>query len=332
MTFTERLEEKARKDPKRVVFPEAGETRILQAARRIKDMGIADPLLIGMPDEVKALAAELKVSLEGIKIIDTGDEVLRQKVISAFLAATDVLSEKALNRKLKQPLNYAAALVRTGWADCLAAGISLPTGDVIHAAQLFIGMQEGVETPSSLGICEIPGYEGSEGNMLVFTDCAVNMKPTSEELADIAIASSATVTDLLGWEPRIAMLSFSTKGSSAHEDVDKVTRAVEIVHQRRPDLKVDGELQLDAAIIPEIAKRKVPGGSSVAGHANILVFPDLGEGNNGVKILQMFGSASARGTLMQGFAKPVTDFSRSAPVDEMVGNLTMLVARAQQTT
>ena len=332
MTFTERLQEKARKDPKRVVFPEAGEARILQAARRIKDMGIAYPLLIGVPDEVKALAAELEIPLDGFEIIDTGDEALRQEVISAFLAATGVFSEKALNRKLKQPLNYAAALVRTGRADCLAAGISLPTGDVIHAAQLFIGMQEGVETPSSLGICEIPGYEGSEGNMLAITDCAVNMKPTSEELADIAIASSATVTDLLGWEPRIAMLSFSTKGSSAHEDVDKVTRAVEIVRQRRPDLKVDGELQLDAAIIPEIAKRKVPGGSSVAGHANILVFPDLGAGNIGVKILQIFGHALAHGQLMQGFAKPVTDFSRSAPVDEMVGNLTMLVARAQQTT
>lgn len=331
MTFTERLVEQARRGPKRVIFPEAGETRVLQAARRICDLGITHPILVGTPEEIRTLAGRVQVSLEGFALVDTADEALRQQVIQEFLSASDLFSEKALNRKLKDPLNYAAAMVRVGRADCLAAGISHTTGDVVLTAQLFIGMEPGVETPSSLGICEIPGYAGSEGDMLVVTDCAVNMRPTSEELADIAIASSTTVKRLLNWEPRIAMLSFSTKGSSAHADVDKVVAAVELVRHKRPDLKVDGEFQLDAAILPQAAARKVPGEGPVAGRANILVFPDLGAGNIGVKLLQIFGHALAHGPLLQGFARPVTDFSRSAPVDEMVGNLTMLVVRAQET-
>ena len=331
MTFTERLVERGRREPKRVVFPETGEPRILQAARRICDLGIAHPILVGVPEEIRALAGREQVSLEGFALVDTTDEAPRQQMIREFLSASDLFSEKALNRKLKDPLNYAAAMVRVGRADCLAAGICHTTGDVVLTAQLFIGMEPGVETPSSLGICEIPGYEGSEGDMLVVTDCAVNMRPTSEELADIAIASSTTVKRLLNWEPRIAMLSFSTKGSSAHADVDKMMAAVDLVRRKRPDLKVDGEFQLDAAILPQAAARKVPGESPVAGRANILVFPDLGAGNIGVKLLQIFGHALAHGPLLQGFARPVTDFSRSAPVDEMVGNLTMLVVRAQET-
>lgn len=331
MTFTEQLVERARRDPKRVIFSETGEIRVLQAARRICDMGIAYPILLGAPEEIRALAEREQVSLEGFALVDTADEELRQQVIREFLAVSDLFSEKALNRKFKDATNYAAAMVRVGRADCLAAGICHTTGDVVLTAQLFIGMEPGVETPSSLGICEVPGYEGSEGNLFAITDCAVNMHPDSEELADIAIASSTTVKRLLNWEPRIAMLSFSTKGSSAHADVDKVVHAVELVREKRPDLLVDGEFQLDAAILPKAAARKVPGESPVAGKANILVFPDLGAGNIGVKLLQIFGHALAHGPLLQGFAKPVTDFSRSAPVDEMVGNLTMLVVRAQET-
>lgn len=330
MNFTEKLLEKARTQPKAVIFPESNEIRVLEAARKITDLGAAHPILVGNPDTVKAFAAENNVSLEGIKIVDNADEKLKQTVIKEFLAASDMFSEKALNRKFKTPLNFAAALVRVGRADCLAAGIVHTTGDVILAAQMFIGMEQNVNTPSSLGICEIPGYEGSEGNMLVITDCAVNMNPSSEELADIAIASSGTVSALLGWEPRVAMLSFSTKGSSTDESVDKVVKAVEIARQKRPDLKIDGEFQLDAAIVTKAAARKVKTESDVAGKANIIVFPDLNAGNIGVKILQIFGHALAHGPMLQGFSKPVTDFSRSAPVDEMVGNLLMLVVRAQK--
>lgn len=329
MTFTERLLETARKEPKVVIFPESNEPRILQAARKITDLRIAYPVLVGNPETVTSFAAENNVSLQGIKVVDNFDEKLKQAVIQEFLEASDMFSEKALNRKFKTPLDFAAAMVRVGRADCLAAGIIHTTGDVILTAQMYIGMEENVATPSSLGICEIPGYEGSEGNMLAITDCAVNVHPSSEELADIAIASASTISTLLGWEPRVAMLSFSTKGSSSHDDVDKVTKSVEIAKQKKPDLKIDGEFQLDAAIVPKAAAHKVGTESEVAGKANIIVFPDLGAGNIGVKILQIFGHALAHGPLLQGFSKPVTDFSRSAPVDEMVGNLIMLVVRAQ---
>lgn len=329
MNFIEKLTQQARENPKTVVFPESDEPRVLQAARKITDLGIAHPILVGNPDGVSTFARTTGVPLDGIQIVDPGDEILRQTVIQEFLTVSDMFSEKALSRKFKSALNFAAAMVRVGRADCLAAGISHTTGEVILAAQMFIGMEESVDTPSSIGICEIPGYEGSEGDMLAITDCAVNLHPSSEELADIAIASSGTVSSLLGWEPRVAMLSFSTKGSSADDSVDKVVRAVEIARRKNPALKIDGEFQLDAAIIPTAAARKVKTESDVAGRANVIVFPDLNAGNIGVKLIQIFGHALAHGPLLQGFRKPVTDFSRSAPVEEMVGNLTMLIVRAQ---
>ena len=165
--------------------------------------------------------------------------------------------------------------------------------------------------------------------MICFADCAVNARPSSEELADIALASADTVSLLLGWAPRVAMLSFSTKGSSEHEEVDRVRAAVEIARERRPELAVDGEFQLDAAIIPAVAAKKVKVPSAVAGKANVVIFPDLGAGNIGVKMVQIFAGATAHGPLLQGFARPVTDFSRSAPVEEIVGNLVMLAVTAQ---
>ncbi|MFV0465456.1 MAG: phosphate acyltransferase [Lachnospiraceae bacterium] len=328
MTFTESLLEKAKANPKNVIFPESEEIKVLQCARKLNDLGISSPILAGDPKAIEALAAAEGISLDGVQIVDPEDEALKQDIIREYLALSDMLSEKALNRKLKTPLNLAAAMVKVGRADALAAGIVHTTGDVILAAQMIIGMQEGISTVSSIGIAEIPGFDGSEGNLLAITDCAVNPAPNSEELAEIAIASAATVSSLLGWEPRVAMLTFSTKGSSVHEEIDKVVQAVEIAKQKQPGLKIDGEFQLDAAIVPKVAEKKVKGDSEVAGKANVIVFPNLAAGNIGVKILQIFAHTKAHGPLLQGFAKPVTDFSRSAPVEEMIGNLTMLIVRA----
>lgn len=327
--FIEKLAVQAKKDPKTIIFPENNEVKIYQAARRILDEGIAYPIIVGKPEEVEAFAKENNISTEGFKIVDNTDQELVQAVIAEFLALTDEYSEKALNRKFKTPLNFAAGMVRVGRADALAAGILHTTGEVILAAQQFIGMQEGVETISSLGIVISPTLQTSEGNLLGITDCAVCANPNSAELADIAIASSNTMNSLLGWEPRVAMLSFSTKGSTEHELVDKVREAVRIANEKRPDLKIDGEFQVDAALLPEIAAKKVKVPSDVAGKANIIVFPNLEAGNIGVKLIQMFSGATAPGPLLQGFAKPVTDFSRSAPVDEIVENLIMLAVRAQ---
>lgn len=324
----QRLIEKARTQPRKVVFPESDQEKILQAARMTLDMGIAFPVLVGNSSMVQAFAASIGIPLDGFTIVDNGDEETSERFINRYMEHNQDFSAAALKRKMKNPLNFAALMVKTGEADCLAAGISHTTGDVILASQTFIGLAPGIPTVSSVGILDIPGYEGSEGNLLAIADCAVCPAPSSSELADIAIASANTMQSLLGWQPRVAMLSFSTKGSAEHESVDKVIKAVELAHERHPSLLVDGELQLDAAILPAVAAKKVPGGSPVAGRANIIVFPDLEAGNIGVKLVQIFAKCSAHGPLLQGFARPVTDFSRSAPVEEMLGAIAMVVLQA----
>ncbi|MHB8076393.1 phosphate acyltransferase [Desulfosporosinus fructosivorans] len=327
--FVNQILAKAKSDPKRVIFPESGEEKILKAAQQAFEMGMAYPIIVGNSVEVNAFAQNVGVSLDGFTIVDNTDEVLTSKMIEEYLKEGSDFSEKALNRKFRDPLNFAAALVKVGRADCLAAGVKYTTGDVILASQMIIGMKEGIKTVSSLGILNVPGFDGSEGNLLGITDCAVTVAPDSNQLAEIAISSADTVKELFGWEPRVAMLSFSTKGSGEHENVDKVVKAVEIANQLRPDLAIDGEFQFDSAIVPAVAAKKVKTESKVAGKANVVVFPDLDAGNIGVKIAQIFAKCSAHGPLLQGFAKPVTDFSRSAPIDEMLGAIAMVIVRAQ---
>jgi phosphate acetyltransferase len=228
-------------------------------------------------------------------------------------------------------MHFALILEHVGEIDGVVAGLNHTTGEVILAAQMIIGIREGISTVSSVGIWSIPGFEGSEGEFLAHADCAVNPDPTSEELADIAIASADTIGQLMGWEPRVVMLSFSTKGSMVHPSVDKVINALEIARRRRPELLIDGELQLDSAISPAVAAKKIKEPSAVAGRANILIFPNLDAGNIGVKLVQNFAKASACGPLLQGFRKPVSDLSRGAPLEDIVGVVSMLVICAQNT-
>ncbi|MCL2376475.1 MAG: phosphate acetyltransferase [Defluviitaleaceae bacterium] len=327
--FMAQLLERARRAPRSIAFPEALEEKVLLAARKVLDLGVAKPILIGQRAEIEAAAAKVGVTVEGFEIVDNSDEAICADLIEQFLKISSDFSEKTLLRKFKAPLNFAAAMVKCGKADCLAAGVTHTTGDVVYTSQVFIGLKEGISTVSSLGVVECPNFETSEGHLLAITDCAVCTSPDSEELADIAITTSDTMRKLLDWEPRTAILSYSTKGSGQHEVVDKAIAAVKIANEKRPDLNIDGEFQIDAAIIPAVAAKKVKEESAVAGKANILVFPDLQAGNIGVKLIQIFGGCLAYGPLLQGFMRPVTDFSRSAPVDEIVGNLTMLSVLAQ---
>jgi phosphate acetyltransferase len=323
------LQLKAKANPQRVVLPEAGEEKILHAARQVRDMGIAYPMLVGKPETVSALAGSIGVSLDGITVVDHTDQEKVEHFVSEYAKIDPDFPASAVKRMLKDPLNFAAMMVRLGEADCMVAGLSHTTGEVIMASEMIIGLQEGISTVSSMGIASIPGYKGPEGNLLGVADCAVCPAPEPNELADIAISTADTVRSLMGWEPRVALLSFSTKGSASHERVDKVVKALEIVHERRPDLLIDGELQLDSAIVPEVAAKKVPGDSPVAGRANILIFPDLNAGNIGIKLIQRFANGVAYGPMLQGFAKPVSDLSRGAPVEEIVGAITMVAVRAQ---
>jgi phosphate acetyltransferase len=322
------LAQQARTNPQRVVLTETAEKRVLRTARQVADRGIAQPVLLGNPTDITALANEIGADLTGIQLLNPADPELVETVIREYRSQHDRLSEKALRRKLKTPLNLACALVMVGRADAVAAGVTCSTAEVVLAAQTMIGMQPGIDTISSLGILEIPGFAGSEGNLIAIADCAVCPAPGPTELADIAACSAQTVADLLGWEPRVAMLSFSTRGSGEHEIVQKVIDGVAEANARFPELLVDGEFQLDTAIDPQIASRKVGAGSRVAGRANVLVFPDLNAGNIGVKLVQQFARAVAHGPVLQGFARPITDFSRSAPVEEMVGAIAIVAVRA----
>ena len=325
----EQLRLKAKANPQRVVFPEATEEKILRAARLVQDMSIAYPILVGEPKTLSVLAASIGVSLESIKVVDHTDQEKVEHFVSGYSKINPDFPAAAVKRMLKDPLHFAAMMVKLDEADCMVAGLSHTTGEIIMASEMIIGLQEDISTISSMGIMSIPGYEGPEGSLLGIADCAVCPAPDSKELADIAISTADTVHRLLGWEPRVALLSFSTKGSASHERVDMVLKALEMVRERRPELLIDGELQLDSAIVPEVAARKVEGGSPVAGKANILIFPDLNAGNIGVKLVQQFAKAVAYGPLLQGFAKPVSDLSRGAPVEEIVGATTMVAVRAQ---
>lgn len=323
------LAARAKASPQRVVLPEAGEEKILRAAGKVRDDGVAKPVLLGDPAAVAKLAADAGVSLEGIPVVEYTDDAKVEYFAGRFSEENTDYSARSIKRMLKDPLNFAAMMVRYGEADCMVAGLSHTTGEVIMAGQMLVGLKEGISTVSSMGILSIPGYQGPEGDLLAIADCAVCAAPGPEELADIAISTSDTVKALLRWEPRVALLSFSTKGSASHERVDVVLDALALVRERRPDIVIDGELQLDSAIVPEVAARKVKEESPVAGKANVLIFPNLESGNIGVKLVQRFANAVAYGPLLQGFAKPISDLSRGAPVEEIVGAITMVAASAQ---
>ncbi|TFH39980.1 MAG: hypothetical protein E4H01_17350 [Lysobacterales bacterium] len=230
-------------------------------------------------------------------------------------------------RQLSEPLNFAAMMLRAGDADGMVAGLLHSTEDVILASEMFVGLADGIDIPSSYFVMDIPNWKGGEDGLIVFADCAVVTNPTSQELAGIALSSAASARNLLGWEPRVAMISFSTKGSGTHPDVDKVVEALALVRKTNPGLCIDGELQVDSAVVPSVAEKKIKGENVLKGRANILVFPDLDAGNAAYKLVQRMAGAAAYGPVLQGFAKPVSDLSRGATVDDILGAITIIAAQ-----
>ncbi|MBX7245149.1 MAG: phosphate acetyltransferase [Candidatus Sumerlaeaceae bacterium] len=321
----------AAKNRCRIVLPEAGtDARTLHAARGIKDQGIAEPILIGERAKIEALASAEKADMTGLIISDpAADASTLSALANSYRAkrAKENLTPDQARATVSDPLYFASMLVADGQADGMTAGAVTTTGDVLRASIKCIGLQPGIKTVSSHFVMVVPDSPLGENGVIIFADCAVMIDPNAEQMADIAIATADTAGKLLGMEPRIAMLSFSTRGSAQHARVDKVRQATEIVRKQRPDLKVDGELQADAALIESIGQRKAPD-SPIAGKANILIFPDLDSGNIGYKLVQRLGKAEAIGPVLQGLAKSVNDLSRGCSVQDIIDVTAITAAKA----
>lgn len=330
MSLFDSIIERARVAPSRIAFPEATNEKMLQAVKQSADQGICVPVLVGKGDEIKTAADEFGIDISNWELFDSSDEEALDSLIERFVATAEFLSVKTMKRKSKDPFYVALMMTALDDVDGVFAGIDHSTGDVIVGGQMVIGMQEGATTITSMGILEVPGWEGSEGNLLGFGDSAVCVDPSSEDLAGAAICAADTIEKLFGWEPRVALLSFSTDGSSEHALIDKVREAVRIANELRPELAIDGEFQLDTAIDPKVAAKKMKRESRVAGKANFIMYPNLEAGNIGVKLCQQFAHANAPGPFLLGFKKVVGDCSRGAPVEELVGNIAVCSVRAQR--
>lgn len=329
MSVIDQIFEKAKSNPQKVVFPEALNEKMMQAAFEAGNEGYIYPILVGNKAEIEQAIQERGYDLSVFTVVDMEDEEYRKRLIEKYIALPDTrLKEKALNRRMQDKLQFAMVMQAVGDADVTFAGIDYTTGDVLLAGQMIIGLKPGIETISSIGLCDIPGYEGSEGSLLAVGDSAVCTNPNAQQLASIAISACDTVKSLLDWQPRCACVSYSTLGSGQGELIDKVTEAVKIANELRPDLAIDGEFQLDAAISPSVAAKKVKRESKVAGKANVVIWPDLNVGNVAVKLIQQFGHADAYGPMLQGFKKVVCDCSRGAPVSELKGNIVISAVRA----
>ena len=329
MSVLDQIYAKAKADPQKVAFPEATNEKMMQAAYETGLEGYIIPVLVGDGEQLNALAVERGYDPKVFTIVDINEPTYKEKVIDLYVNKPGTrLKAKALGRRMQDPLYYAMAMQAVGEADVTFAGIDNTTGDVLLAGQMMIGLKPGISTISSIGLCDIPGFNGSEGSLLAVGDSAVCTNPNAEQLASIAISACDTVNELLGWEPRCAMVCYSTLGSGQGELIDKVKDALKIANELRPDLNIDGEFQLDAAIVPAVAAKKVKRESKVAGKANVVIWPDLNVGNVAVKLIQQFGHADAYGPMLQGFNSVVCDCSRGAPVSEIKGNVVISAVRA----
>ncbi len=332
MELMEKIWGLAQADRKRIVLPEGDEDRTVVAAQRIHELGLADVVLVGNLDKINKKAESLGVNLEGVEIQDPDTSSKLNEYITAFYEirkSKGMTMEKA-DKIVRDPLYFGTMMVKLNDADGMVSGAVHTTGDLLRPGLQIIKTAPGVSVVSSFFIMMVPGSQYGEEGMLLFSDCAVNPNPSADQLAAIAIATADTAKNLCKIDPRVAMLSFSTMGSADHEVVDKVRNATAKAKELRPDLLIDGEMQLDAAIVQKVAEQKAPN-SPVSGRANVLIFPDLQAGNIGYKLVQRFANAEAIGPICQGFAKPINDLSRGCSSEDIVNVVALTAVQAQST-
>ena len=327
MELLERIKQNAKKYNQRIVLPEGYEERNLKAADIAISEGLAHIILIGNPEQIKAQAEEF--GLKNISKAEIVNPLSHGKKEDYINLMVEIRKSKGLTREeaaklIEDPLYLGVLMIKNGDADGEVSGADHATGDVLRPAFQYVKTMPGISVVSGAFVMVHPDKKFGENGIMVFADCAVHPDPTDKELAEIAVASANTAKAICGFEPKVAMLSFSTKGSAKHALVDKVVSATKIAKEMAPDLQIDGELQADAAIIESVGKSKAPG-SLIAGNANVLVFPDLNCGNIAYKLVQRLSGAEAVGPVLQGMAAPINDLSRGCSVTDIV-NLIAITA------
>ena len=331
MAFIDLMKAKAKQDKQTIVLPESKDKRTLIAAAQILQEGTADLIMVGKEEKIMDGAGWLEVDLTGLKVVDPDTDPKFDHYAETLFELRKhkgMTKEKAEEILKTDYITYGVMMVKEKDADGLVAGACHATADTLRPALQILKTAPGTELVSGFFVMDVPDCDYGSNGTFLFADCGLNQDPNSEELAAIADSSAKSFRALVGEKPIIAMLSHSTKGSAKHALVDKVTKAVEIAHEKYPQLDLDGELQLDAALVPEVAKSKAKG-SPVAGHANVLIFPNLDCGNIGYKLVQRLAKAEAYGPMLQGISRPVNDLSRGCSAEDIVGVVALTAVQAQ---
>ena len=329
MAFIDVIKEKAKADKKTIVLPESMDRRTFEAAEKILKEDLANLIIIGTPEEVEANSKGLDIS--GATIINPFTYEKTQEYVDLFVELRKkkgLTPEEAKEIMLKDYAYYGCLMIKNGDADGMVSGACHSTANTLRPCLQIIKTKPGTKLGSAFFLMEVPNCEYGENGTFVFSDCGLNQNPTADELAAIALSSAESFKMLVGKEPKVAMLSYSTKGSAKHDDVTKVQEATRIAKEAAPELQLDGEMQLDAALVESVGASKAPG-STVAGHANVLIFPNLDAGNIGYKLVQRLAKAEAYGPMCQGIAKPVNDLSRGCSADDIVGVVAITAVQAQ---
>ena len=331
MSFIEEMKEKAKSNIKTIVLPEATDIRVLKATEKIGKEGFSKVILVGEETQVLNLAKENNVDISNATIVNPAKSEKYSEYANAFyeLRKAKGMTEDQAQKLMLDPVFFGMMMVKQNEADGLVSGAAHSTADTLRPALQILKTAPGTKLVSAFFLMSVPNCEYGENGVFVFSDCGLNINPNSEELSEIAISSAKSFEQLTGKQSKVAMLSFSTYGSAKSELVDKVVNATKLVEEKAPDIIVDGELQLDAALVKEVGEMKAKG-SVVAGHANTLIFPNLDAGNIGYKLVQRLGKAEAYGPLCQGIAKPVNDLSRGCSADDIVGVVAITAVQAQQ--